>query len=414
MTRRHFLQHLAAGSSLAIPAFTFTRSLQVHADELKRNGKAAILLWMGGGPSTIDLWDLKPGQATGGPFRPISTSGDVQISEHLPRIAQQMHHLSIVRSMSTQEADHGRGRYYMHTGFVPNPNVQHPGYGSVIAHELMRDRSDLEIPPFVSVGGSSVGPGFLGMAWAPFVVDSGGDIRNLKMGQEADRLAQRMQALQLLETSFIRQDRGGAAEDHAKVLDKTLSLMTSQQMQAFKVQQEPAEVQERYGRSGFGRGCLMARRLVEAGVPFVEVDLGGWDNHNGIFPTLQNDRLPVMDQAMSALVEDLDQRGLLQNTAIIWMGEFGRTPRINGDAGRDHWARAWSVVLGGAGMTGGIAVGETNGDGTEVLTEPYSSQDIMATVCQSLGISLETTFTSRSGRPMKIANGGKVVKELFS
>lgn len=414
MTRRHFIEHLAGASTLAIPALTLTRSLEVHADELKRNGKAAILLWMGGGPSTIDLWDLKPGQATGGPFRPISTSGDVQICEHLPKIAQQMHHLSIVRSMSTQEADHGRGRYYMHTGFVPNPNVQHPGYGSVIAHELMRDRSDLEIPPFVSVGGSSVGPGFLGMAWAPFVVNSNGDIRNLKMGMEAERLSQRMQALQLLETSFIRQNRGEAPADHAKVLDKTLSLMTSQQMQAFKVQQEPADIQERYGRNGFGRGCLMARRLVEAGVPFVEVDLGGWDNHNGIFPTLENNRLPVMDQAMSALVEDLDQRGRLQDTAIIWMGEFGRTPRINGDAGRDHWARAWSVVLGGAGMKGGIAVGATNADGTQVETEPYSSQDIMATVCQALGISLETTFTSRSGRPMKIANGGKVVKELFA
>jgi uncharacterized protein (DUF1501 family) len=158
----------------------------------------------------------------------------------------------------------------------------------------------------------------------------------------------------------------------------------------------------------------MARRLVEAGVPFVEVDLGGWDNHSNIFPTLQNNKLPVVDQAMSALIEDLEERGLLEDTALIWMGEFGRTPRINGNTGRDHWARAWSVVLGGAGLKGGIAVGATNADGTRVETEPYSSQDIMATVCRALGISLETTFTSRSGRPMKIANGGKVVKELFS
>ena len=176
---------------------------------------------MGGGPSTIDMWDLKPGQATGGPFRPISTSGDVQICEHLPQIAQQMHHLSIVRSMSTQEADHGRGRYYMHTGFVPNPTVEHPSYGAVIAHELAPQRDDLQIPPFVSVGGSSVGPGFLGMTWAPFVVESNGDIRNLKMGLDADRLAQRMQALQLIETGFIaptarcggRRSRQGARQD---------------------------------------------------------------------------------------------------------------------------------------------------------------------------------------------------------
>ena len=414
LNRRHFMQHMAGLSALAAPALSLTHSLRVHADELKRNRKAAILLWMGGGPSTIDLWDLKPGQPTGGPFKPVSTSGNVQICEHLPKIAEQMKHLSIVRSMSTQEADHGRGRYYMHTGFVPNPTVEHPSYGAVIAHELAAARPDLEIPPFVSVDGGSVGPGFLGMTWAPFVVNSNGDIRNLKMDIDTDRLAQRMQALQLIETSFVKQDRGAAGMDHAKVLDKTLSLMTSEQMKAFRVRDEPEAVRERYGENGFGRGCLMARRLVEAGVSFVEVDLGGWDNHNGIFPTLQNQRLPVMDQGMSALVEDLEQRGLLADTAIIWMGEFGRTPRINGDTGRDHWARAWSIVLGGAGMHGGIAVGETNEDGTQVLTEPYSSQDVMATVCRALGISLETTFMSRSGRPMKIANGGKVIQELFA
>ncbi len=414
MSRRHFLQHLAGATTMALPALSLTNSLQLHAGELQRREKAAILLWMGGGPSTIDLWDLKPGAATGGPFRPIRTSGDVEICEHLPRLAQQMHHLAIVRSMSTQEADHGRGRYYMHTGFVPNPNIEHPGYGSVIAHELLDTRSDLDLPAFVSVGGGSVGPGFLGMAWAPFVVESSGEIRNLQLGVEPPRFERRMAALRLLEQSFVDQQRGPAAGDHAKILDKTVRLMTSQQLNAFQVRSEPENVQQRYGKNGFGRGCLMARRLVEAGVPFVEVDLGGWDNHSNIFPTLQNEKLPTLDQAMSALVEDLEQRGRLQDTVVIWMGEFGRTPRINGNTGRDHWARAWSVVLGGGGLRGGIAVGQTNADGTQVETEPYSSQDLMATVCQALGISLETTFTSRNGRPMKIANGGRVIRELWA
>jgi uncharacterized protein (DUF1501 family) len=185
-------------------------------------------------------------------------------------------------------------------------------------------------------------------------------------------------------------------------------------MDAFKVMKEPKEVQDRYGNDGFGRGCLMARRLVEAGVPFVEVDYGGWDNHQNIFPTLKDTKLPVIDRGISALVEDLSQRGLLESTTIIWMGEFSRTPRINGNAGRDHFARAWSVVVGGAGMQGGIAVGATNADGTAVETEPYTSQDVMASVCKALGISLETTFTSKNGRPMKIANSGKVIKELFA
>ena len=257
----------------------------------------------------MDIWDLKPGAATGGPFQPITTAGDVQICEHMPLTAKVMDKLSIVRSMSTREADHDRGRYYMHTGYVPNPNIEHPSYGAVLSHELIDQRPDLEIPPFVSVGGGSVGPGFLGMTWAPFVVNTNGQVRNLEMGIDDNRLMQRMAALDLIEKGFISQNRGSAADDHMKILKKTLNLMTSKQMEAFKVTKEPKEVHDRYGTDGFGRGCLMARRLVEAGVPFVEVDLGGWDNHANIFPTLQNTKLPVLDKAMSALVDDLDQRG---------------------------------------------------------------------------------------------------------
>ena len=388
-------------------------SLRVHADTLKKNHKSCVMLWMGGGPSSMDIWDLKPGTDNGGPFKAISTSGDMQICEHMPLMAKQMHHMSIVRSMSTREADHNRGRYYMHTGYVPDANVDYPSYGAVMSHELMAQRSGLEIPPFVSVGGASEGPGFLGMAWAPFNVSSTGRIRNMEAKLEGERLAQRRFALETIENSFIAQKRGTVLEDHRKVLGKTFDLLTSAQMEAFNVEKEPEAEKEKYGKNGFGQGCLLARRLVEAGVPFVEVDLGGWDNHQRIFQTLENDRLPTLDKAMSALVDDLSQRGLLEDTAIVWMGEFARTPRINAEGGRDHWARAWSVVVGGAGIQGGKAVGATNEDGTQVVTEPYSSEDLMASVCHGLGISLETTFTSRNGRPMKIANSGKIIKDLF-
>ena len=398
---------------MTMPALAMGNTLLANAEDLKRRRKSAILLWMGGGPSTMDIWDLKPGAPTGGPFRPIATSGDAQISEHMPLMAKQMHNMAIIRSMSTREADHGRGRYYMHTGYVPNPNIEHPSYGAVLSHQLNHQRPELEIPPFVTVGGGSVGPGFLGMAWAPFSVNSNGQVRNLQMGLEDQRLYQRMHALDLIESGFINQRRGSAASDHQKILKKTLNLMTSSQMDAFKVASEPEDVKERYGNTNFGRGCLMARRLVEQGVPFIEVGLGGWDNHQNIHATLRDTKLPELDKAMSALTEDLEQRGLLEDTAIIWMGEFSRTPRINGNAGRDHWARSWSVVVGGGGMNGGIAVGETNSDGTRVETEPYTSQDVMASVCKALGISLGTTFTSNSGRPMKIANSGKVITELF-
>jgi uncharacterized protein (DUF1501 family) len=301
----------------------------------------------------------------------------------------------------------------MHTGFVPNPNIEHPSYGSVISHELVHNTSQLEIPAFVSVGGGSIGPGFLGMTYAPFVVDSNGNIRDLNGSIDQQRMIDRLAMLSSIEDNFISQKRGSAAAEHKKVVDKTVKLMTSKQMDAFKVSKEPQEVRERYGNTGFGRGCLMARRLVEIGVPFIEVDLGGWDNHSDIFPTLKNQKLPELDKAMSALIEDLSNRGLLDSTAILWMGEFGRTPNINGSAGRDHWARSWSVVVGGAGFKRGVIVGETNNDGKEVISEPYSSQDLMASVLKSIDISLETTFTAKNGRPMKIANSGRVIKELF-
>lgn len=414
MNRRHFMRHMAGASALAGSALALGETLYANADFLSKNRKAAILLWMGGGPSTMDIWDLKPGTNTGGPFRPIATNADVQICEHMPLVAQHMDKLAIIRSMSTREADHQRGTYYMHTGFVPNPSVQHPSWGSVVAHELSPERPELEIPPFVSVGGNSEGPGFLGMSWAPFSVNANGRVRNLNMNLPPDRLTNRMQALHLIEHGFIDDSRGLAAEEHGKVLGKTLALMSSQQMEAFNVDREPQEIRDRYGNDNFGRGCLLARRLVEAGVPFVEVNMGGWDNHQNIFPTLQDDKLPKLDQGMSALLEDLSSRSMLQDTAIIWMGEFSRTPRINGETGRDHWARSWSAVVGGAGMNTGIAIGKTSDDGTKVEGTSYSSEDLMATVCQALGISLKKTFTSRSGRPMNIVNNGTVIQELFA
>jgi len=410
MNRRHFLAHSTATAA----SFPFINALAANSKEMKKQNKSAILLWMGGGPSTIDLWDLKPGTATGGPFKPINTSADgVQICEHLPLIAKQMHNLSIIRNMSTREADHMRGRYYMHTGYVPNPNIEHPSYGGVISHQLIQKNNTLDIPPFISVGGPSINAGFLGATYNPFVVDTNGNIRNLNFDIEQNRMSDRLQMLQTIENRFIDENRGSLASEHFKVINKTVKIMLTEQMNSFKVNKEPKEIQERYGNTGFGRGCLMARRLVEIGVPFIEVDLGGWDNHTDIFATLSERKLPELDQAMSTLVEDLEQRGLLDNTAIIWMGEFGRTPNINGNTGRDHWARSWSVVVGGAGFKSGITVGETNEDGKEIIGEAYTSQDLMASVLKSLDISLETTFTSKNGRPMKIANSGRVISELF-
>ena len=404
MDRRAFL-------SSAAGVFALTQTLKSNEQELKKNGKSAILLWMGGGPSTMDIWDLKPDSPTGGPFKPIPTSGDVEICEHMPMMAKQMHNMAIIRSMSTREADHMRGRYYMHTGYVPNPRIEHPSYGSVISKQL--ENEDIKIPQFFSVNGGSAGAGFLGAQYAPFVVNSDGRIRNLDMKID-QRFYQRMRTLDLIENNFINSNRGSMPKEHQKILRKTFDVLTSKQMNATKVAEEPETTRQRYGDNSFGKGCLMARRLVEAGVPFIEVGLGGWDNHQNIFPTLKDTKLPVLDRGMSALIEDLEQRGLLQDTVVIWMGEFSRTPRINANTGRDHWAKSWSVVVGGGGINGGIAVGNTSSDGTSVESHPYSSQDIMASVCNALNISLKTTFTSNNGRPMRIANSGQVIKELFT
>jgi uncharacterized protein (DUF1501 family) len=217
-------------------------------------------------------------------------------------------------------------------------------------------------------------------------------------------------------------------KDHQDVYKKATNLMTSKQMEAFKVDAESAETKALYcgdgtnaagGRMGmgannaFGMGCLMARRLVEAGVPFVEVDLGGWDLHQQVFNTLRTQRLPVLDQAIAGLTTDLEQRGMLKDTTIVWMGEFGRTPRINQDVGRDHWAQSWSMMIGGGGLKGGLAVGETDKDGTSCVSQAYLPGDIWATVAHSLGIPLDTVHTSKNGRPMKIANGGTPIKELI-
>ena len=387
-SRRHFLAHLSAMSALAGSANLFAQSLRANAPAMVKRQKAAILLWMGGGPASIDIWDLKPGAPTGGPFKAISAPGsDVQISEHMPKMAQQMRHLSIVRSMSTREADHDRGAYYMHTGHVPDPNIEHPSYGSIVAKELIPARGGaLSIPPFVTVNGGGFSPGFLGMAYAPFSVDSSGNVRNLNSNVAPERMQDRLAALEMLEGRYLSQRRGRVALGHGDVLKATYDAMTSQQMQAFKIDSESPETKAKYGNSGFAKSCLIARRLVEAGVPFVEVDFGGWDTHMNNFDQLKNDKLPQLDQGMAALVSDLAERSMLDDVAVLWMGEFGRTPRINGDAGRDHWARSWSVVVGGAGMKGGTAVGATSEDGTEVITKPYSAEDLMATVLKALDV----------------------------
>lgn len=425
MNRRHFLQHMATAAA-TVPAMNFLSHVQANAATLRSSQKSCILMWMGGGPPTIDIWDLKPGSKNGGEFRPIDTAAPgVQISEHMPETAKVFGDLSLVRSMSTREADHGRGRYYMQTAYVPNPTVVHPVFGSVVSYEIGRKRTALEIPSFVSIDGGAGQAGFLGMAYSPFVVDSTGRIRNSPSEEAVRRLPARLTMLEEIEKRFMSSNRGDLPQAHRDVYRNAVNLMTSSQMAAFDadrgepslgLETESEQTKQMYGENSFGRGLLMARRLAQVGVPFIEVNMGGWDLHQDVFNTLRNQRLPQLDRGISGLVQDLRQRGMLDDVVLVWMGEFGRTPRINQNVGRDHWAASWSVMMGGGGLNNGQAIGATDADGLRIAdgSKSYLPGDIWATVAYAMGIPLNTVHTSKRGRPMKLANGGTPIQELIS
>lgn len=416
MTRRHWLGHLAS-TALGIPAVQFFSSLEANAAALKKTNRSCIVLWMGGGPSHLDIWDLKPdSEKNGGPFRPIETSASgVKISEHMPLVAKQMKHLSIIRSLDSKEGNHDRGRYLMHTGYSPNPTVTHPGWGSTCAMELGERLENFDLPHCISINSPGVGAGFLGMAYSPFVVQNpNSPISNLHPPKDVEgwRLERRLRMLSQVENQFVAQRKVQSASDHKAIYSKTLRMMNSKYQDAFNIDQEPAAVRDAYGKSSFGSGCLMARRLVEQGVTYVEVALDGWDTHTNNFDALSRRLLPDLDKGMGALTSDLAARGLLDTTAIVWMGEFGRTPRINQNAGRDHWPRSWSVVVGGGGIKGGQVVGATDKDGVDVVDRPVGVMDLIATLTKSMGINIATQYTTPRGRPIKIVDGGAPIKEL--
>jgi hypothetical protein len=416
--RRHFLKHLAGLSAMALPGMQFIQGLRAAAPALKKDNKSLIVLWMSGGPPTIDIWDLKPGEPTGGEFKTMRTSASgVQICEHMPQTAKQMKHLAIVRSLVSNEGDHNRGRILMHTSRTPSPIVNFPSIGAVASYTLTP--KSLDLPGFISIGRPADGPGFLGMNYAPFTVQNPGQPpENIRppatMGtgsEQEDRLHRRQRLFASVEDSFINEKRGDAAKAHSEIYGKAFSLVASPRGKVFNINSEKKSLIDEYGNNNFGRGCLLARKLVEAGVTCVEVDLGGWDLHAGVFPALKNQRLPTLDKGMATLVKDLVDRGMWKNTVVVWMGEFGRTPRINQNAGRDHWARCWSVVVGGGAIKGGQAYGSTDKDGTSIQDNAVSVGDLFATIYKGMGMDPALQIRDNLGRPLSIAEG-KPVKAL--
>ncbi len=410
--RRHFLKHVAGMSALALPGMHFIQRLRAETPKLKKENKSLIVLWMSGGPPSIDIWDMKPGATTAGEFKPKPTSvSGIEICEHMPSVAQQMKHLSLIRSLVTNEGDHARGRQLMHTSHVPSPLVNHPSIGSVASYILTP--KELSLPGFIAIGRPADGPGFLGMNYAPFTVQNPGQPpENIQLPdnlgnemQQVARIERRKALFDTVESNFNQGKRGDAGIAHRDIYKKAFNLVASKEGKVFDLRGEKPGVQEEYGNNGFGRGCLLARRLVEAGVTCVEVDLGGWDLHQNIFPTLRNQRLPVLDKAMGALVKDLVLRGMWKNTVVVWMGEFGRTPRINQNAGRDHWARCWAVALGGGALKSGQVIGATDAEGMSVSGDPYTVGDLFATLYKGLGLDPAHQIRDNLGRPMPIAEG---------
>jgi hypothetical protein len=435
-SRRDWLKVAATG----VAGCSMSGWLQTLADEAATNParkRSCILLWMAGGPSHMDTFDLKPGQDNGGLFKEIDTNvAGIKIGEHLPGLAKHADKLAIVRSMKTKEADHGRATYQMRTGRVPGGPVQYPTLGAVVARE--REDAEADLPRFVSIAPNralvpgAFGPGFLGPQYAPLVVGEGApalavqgqgpnpdqvlkvqDI-DLPPGVSDRRAAARVGLLEEMDEEFLEQHASPPSLSHRAARLRALRMMRAAASKTFNLEDEPAALRDAYGRNVFGQGCLLARRLVEAGVPFVEVTLPGWDTHLNNFESVQR-LCGVLDPAWAALMEDLQTKGLLDSTLVVWMGEFGRTPRINPNKGRDHWANSWSTVLGGGGIKGGQVVGKTSKDGTEVEERPVSVPDLLGTVCLALGLDINKQNNSNVGRPIRLVEpGAKPIQEVLA
>jgi uncharacterized protein (DUF1501 family) len=432
LSRRQWLG-LAASGVAATSTSGWFEALAADATGDPARRRSCILLWMAGGPSQIDTFDLKPGHANGGPFKPIETSvPGLSISEHLPRLARQAEHLALVRSMSTKEGDHGRATFLLRTGYVPQGPIHYPSLGALVAKEFERD--DAELPGFVSIAPfrllnqAAFGPGFLGPQYAPLIVGEANrvpvqagrpyDASELKVGdlavptgitpQQADA---RLGLLDDLARDFVATHPAAPALSQRSAYERAVRLMRSKAARAFDLDGESPALRDAYGRNPFGQGCLLARRLVERGVPFVEVALqrtaanpaNGWDSHQRNFEAVQK-LSEVLDPGWATLIEDLKMRGLLDTTLIVWMGEFGRTPKINNNAGRDHFPAAWTTVLCGGGIQGGQAIGRTSADGMSVEDRKVSVADFMATICKALGIDHTKQNLSDVGRPIRIAD----------
>jgi hypothetical protein len=393
LSRRAFLKGtLTTASGLAVANWGGLFNSQTIAAEARKQGKHCILLWMAGGASHMDTFDMKPGSPQQGPFRPIASRiPGYQVCEYLPKIAQQVDKLAIIRSMKTAQGDHPGATFLMHTGYRKEPTVQHPEMGAMVAKYLGAPDSDL--PHFIQIGAGggesspAFGSGYLGPAYQPFHLSGEAAMPAHTTPYAGIDQRRRSDLLRFVDEGFAKQQEDSGPRALRATQEKAERLLKAKAV--FDIKDEWARYSNLYGDTGFGKNCLLARRLIEAGVPFVEVVQGNYDFHTDNFEG-HKALLPTLDCAWAGLLQDLHERGRLQDTLVVWMGEVGRTPSINNRAGRDHWIQAWTVALAGCGVKGGLQYGRSDADAKEVADKPVTEGDLFATIYTALGIKPST------------------------
>ncbi len=432
VSRRHVLRLGATGffGGLTLPQLLASEAGTESRPEPK--AKSCIFLFLEGGPPHQDMWDPKPDAPAEirGPFEPIATSvPGTFVLEHCPLSAKIAHKFAIVRSHTHSDNGHSTGYHYLMTGRraafpdgeYPIPtNELFPSLGSVVSRELGLKGS---VPPYINMPHpmSAGGPGFYGAEHAPFVIESDPsqpdfEVRDLRplANVSPERFERRRRLLRGAEGDLAGQ-RGGRAGAMATYYEKAYSLITSPEARrAFDIHAEQEAVRDRYGRTQVGQCALLGRRLVEAGCRFVGIDAPGWDVHFNCFPSLKDDLIPPADRAFSALVEDLDQRGLLESTLVVMMGEMGRTPRVNSQAGRDHWSMAQTALFAGGGTRPGLLLGATDRQAAAVVSDPVGVNDILRTICRLMGIDADKVYYTPLGRPVPVVDGGRVINALLA
>lgn len=411
VTRRTALKTAAGlGLSFLVPAL----GAKAASERGPKRQKSLIVLWMAGGPSQLETWDPHAGSETGGEVRAIETRiKGLQIADMYPQMAEQIQHLNVVRSLISKEGDHERGTYFMKTGYRPDPVFKHPALSAIVSHQ--RPVDGLEIPAHVSLGGGQwpARGGYFGASYDAFrVFNPGRQINNMRPLVGDSRQDRRLRSLDVVTESFARGRRIQTEKTlHQLTVQRALKMMSSEQLKALELDSEPESVRRAYGDTRFGRGCLVARRLIETGVRAVEVTLNGWDthasNHTGHVTQAQE-----LDPAFATLIAELNDRDLLDSTVVLCIGEFGRTPTINPLGGRDHWPKWFSCVLGGGGLTAGQLIGETDPQGKKDAADPIEVKDLYATVLQTLGVDYAEEFITDIGRPIAFSDGTPIERLL--